>query len=62
MKPFNWAPFFLGLLLLGCDDNESNLSRDVLITNVNLIDGTGADLQLVMASFWQAIRCIHSAF
>ena len=45
MKPFNWAPFFLGLLLLGCDDNESNLSRDVLITNVNLIDGTGADLQ-----------------
>ena len=46
MKPFKLAPLFLGLLLLGCDDNESNLSRDVLITNVNLIDGTGADLQL----------------
>ena len=46
MKPFNWAPLFLSLLLLGCDGNESHVPSDVLITNVNLIDGTGADLQL----------------
>ena len=45
MKPHNWVSLFLSLLLVGCNHNQSHLSSDVLITNVNLIDGTGVDLQ-----------------